>query len=69
MSDLSSDERAWETESLPNFNEHGFHLKKKVEFKLDDGSTHVDIYQGWGIFGTGKGRDWMHGVVAWRPHE
>lgn len=49
---------------LPNFNVHGFHTGRKVEFRLPDGSEHVGIYQGYGIFGAGTGR-W--GVTHWRP--
>jgi len=61
----------WITDELPDFREHGFHNQQKhIRFRLSDGTEHQDIYQGWGIFGTGKGYDWMAGdphVTAWRP--
>lgn len=55
---------------LPDFRTEGFHTGLKVIFRLSDGREIEDIYQGWGIFGTGRGFDWLGGtphVVAWKP--
>jgi hypothetical protein len=62
----------WHTEdmNLPDFTVHGFHTGRKVRFRLSDGREIEDVYQGWGIFGIGKGFDWMAGepyVTAWQP--
>lgn len=62
----------WITDGVPNFCVHGFHTGRKVKFKLSDGREIVDIYQGYGIFGTGDGYNWMDlpqpvGVIGWKP--
>lgn len=62
----------WHTEDmdLPDFTVHGFHTGRKVMFRLSDGREIEDVYQGWGIFGSGQGFCWEAGephVTAWRP--
>lgn len=56
---------------LPDFTVYGFHnAGQKVTFRLSDGREITDIYQGWGIFGSGQGFNWEGGdphVVAWKP--
>lgn len=53
----------WNTTTLPDFTVYGFHTGKQLEYRLKDGTEHVGIYQGWGVFGTGEGRQ---DVIAWR---
>lgn len=53
--------------SLPCFICFGFPTKRKVQFKLADGTEYEDIYQGWGIFGAGHGFD--REVTHWRSSE
>lgn len=71
----------WIRDHLPDFEIHGFHNKDAdgnmlhVEFMLNDGTTLIGPYQGWAIFGSGRGYDWLYDepqdstprVVAWRP--
>ncbi len=56
----------WNTETLPDFREYGFHTGKLVEFRLGVGTEVVGTYAGYGIF-THKGVDY-ESVQAWRPH-
>lgn len=56
----------WNTETLPDFREHGFHTGKLVDFRLVGGSQFTGTYTGYGIF-THEFVDYEN-VEAWRPH-
>jgi hypothetical protein len=56
----------WNTETMPDFREHGFQTGKLVDFRLNGGTELTGSYIGWGVF-MHEGVDYDP-VEAWRPH-
>jgi hypothetical protein len=50
--------------SLPCFKCFGFHTGKKLKYRLNDGTEHEGIYQGWGMFGLDSREDVSHWMPA-----
>lgn len=51
------------TERMPCFRCFGFQTGKTVWYRLNDGSEHEGVYQGWGMFGPNDREDVSH----WKP--
>lgn len=49
----------------PDFRIYGFHTGKKVRYRRTDGSEHVGVYQGYGLFGADAWADITH----WMPYD
>lgn len=49
----------------PDFRSHGFHLKKKLDVRYEDGTESTEYYMGYGMFGEDQRED----VTHWRVIE
>jgi hypothetical protein len=55
-----------EKDGLPDFTIYGFHTGRHVDVRHAGGEALHQIYQGWGIFGSGDG---FHLVTHWRQSD
>ena len=61
----TSESPAWiaTADRMPCFRCFGFQTGKKLLYRLNDGTEHEGIYQGWGMFGIDSREDVSH----WQP--